>query len=781
LEEEIPTGRWSLGFGLEKVGLAALRHPLIAALILALISVVTVYGLFHVEVDRNLRDMFQGDSASYRTYIEATEDYVDPENQILILVEGDLTAAGALDTLRDIQFELSLLQDAGSVYSLFSLFGPPDAGGRMPPLIADQLETLAPETIAAVRAHPILGESLVSARGTAALFAVAHYQPRASLDEHQALIDDIEALLDDMLAGTGITTTVTGLAAVRTEIVRLLQRDQLVLNGAGVLCGFILSFIFFRSWVASLMTAVPAAIGGLTLIGWTGALGIPVTIVSNIVPILIMVLGYADGMHITSAWRRARDRGLSPREAEREALLLAAPPCMLTALTMAVAFLSMTISDIAMVRDFGWTGAVGCIVGTWIVLAGHALTAIVLGRFWKESATTDRTPLGWLAAPIVALTRVVSRFAWPIAIASVPLTIICGALFLSVPADHSVRETLPSSSPSSRALTVIDEELGGAFPVQIIVPMNGLDASSPEGLARIRAVHVAVSGVEGTRSMLSLWSLASWLGGGTDAAAGDVADLLAQLPEQARMRFVGGEGALVTVNISELNTAETLQVVDRIEAAATAAVPDAIMTGSTVVSAREATRTIDNMNFSLGIAIFAGLALIAIALRSIPIALVALIPNLLPDMATGSLVWFLDDGLQLTTVVALTIAFGIAIDDTIHYINVLFRKRHIRDVRERLAETSREVGPVLVATTLVIVAGVGMTLTSGLSTVVMFGVIVITALVMAMFADLIFLPAIMGGPARRWFTRAAPADRADAEPPLAAPPVSTVAEPPQSS
>ncbi|MCW5716431.1 MAG: MMPL family transporter [Bauldia sp.] len=780
MEEEIPTGRWSLGFGLEKVGLVAHRHPLVAAIVLALISVVTVYGMFHVQIDRNLRDMFQGDSESYRTYLEATEDYVDAENQILILVEGDLTAPGALATLRDLQLELSLLDDAGSVYSLFSLFAPPDVAGRMPPLIDDGLDTLTPETIAAVRSHPILGESLVSAAGTAALFAVAHVEPRASLDEHQALIDEIEALLDDMLAGTGMTTTVTGLAAVRTEIVRLLQRDQLVLNGAGVLCGFVLSFLFFRSWVASLMTAVPAALGGLTLIGWTGALGIPVTIVSNIVPILIMVLGYADGMHITSAWRRARDRGLSPREAEREALLRAAPPCMLTALTMAVAFLSMTISDIAMVRDFGWTGAVGCIIGTWIVLAGHAVTSIVLGRFWKETATTDRTPLGWLAAPIVALTRLVTRFAWPIAIASVPLTVICGYLFLSVPADHSVRETLPSSSPSAQALTVIDEDLGGAFPVQVIVPMNGVAPSSPEGLERIRAVHQAIRGVEGTRSMLSLWSLAGWLGGDADAAAEDVADLLAQLPEQARMRFVGGEGALVTVNISELNTAATLDVVDRIEAAATAAVPDIVMTGSTVVSAREATRTIDNLNFSLGIAIFAGLALIAIALRSIAIALVALIPNLLPDMATGSLIWFLGDGLQLTTVVALTIAFGIAIDDTIHYINVVFRKRHISDVRERLAETSREVGPVLVATTLVIIAGVGMTVTSGLSTVVMFGVIVIAALVMAMFADLIFLPAIMGGPARRWFTRAAPPGQPDAGQPLVNTPTRSDAEPPQS-
>jgi uncharacterized membrane protein YdfJ with MMPL/SSD domain len=78
-------------------------------------------------------------------------------------------------------------------------------------------------------------------------------------------------------------------------------------------------------------------------------------------------------------------------------------------------------------------------------------------------------------------------------------------------------------------------------------------------------------------------------------------------------------------------------------------------------------------------------------------------------------------------------------------------------VNERLIAAAREVGPVLIATTLIIVAGMAMTLTSGLTTVMLFGALVVTALLMAMIGDLVFLPAIMAGPARRWFTRQ-PAD-----------------------
>jgi predicted RND superfamily exporter protein len=72
-------------------------------------------------------------------------------------------------------------------------------------------------------------------------------------------------------------------------------------------------------------------------------------------------------------------------------------------------------------------------------------------------------------------------------------------------------------------------------------------------------------------------------------------------------------------------------------------------------------------------------------------------------------------------------------------------------IRERIVKASRRVGPVLAATTAIIGVGNLVTLTSGLTTIVLFGAIVVTSLVMALVADLVLLPAIATGPARRWF------------------------------
>jgi predicted RND superfamily exporter protein len=331
----------------------------------------------------------------------------------------------------------------------------------------------------------------------------------------------------------------------------------------------------------------------------------------------------------------------------------------------------------------------------------------------------------------------------------VPVTLLLGAAFFSVPAEHSLSETLPASNPMVQALHTIDNKLGGAFPVQIIVPMDGLAPDSPEGLARIRAVHEAVANVDTASAPLSLWSFAEWAGVGEGEAP---AVLLSDLPEATQRMFVGAPGALVTVYIAEHSTAETAAIIDEIEAAAKSADPDVIVTGATVVGAREATRTIGNLNRSLGLAVITALILVAIALRSVGAGLVAAIPNVIPIVAVGALLYILGMGMQLTSVVSLTIAFGIAIDDTIHYLNVLFLTRN-GSLRERMISASRQVGPVLIGTTFVLIGGLTMTQSSGLATIALFGLLAMSSLAVALVGDLIFLPAIIAGPARRLFEK----------------------------
>ena len=131
-----------------------------------------------------------------------------------------------------------------------------------------------------------------------------------------------------------------------------------------------------------------------------------------------------------------------------------------------------------------------------------------------------------------------------------------------------------------------------------------------------------------------------------------------------------------------------------------------------------------------------------------------MIPNILPLLGTGGLIFLSGRGMQFSGVLALTIAFGIAVDGTIHYFNYFLHfGDESRSLRENLVETSRRIGPQLVGTTIVIVVGLMTTQLSQMPTIVLFGKLVAATLLLGLVGALVVLPALMAGAARKWFIR----------------------------
>jgi predicted RND superfamily exporter protein len=758
----------SIGFGLERVAWLALKWPRTTAVFFLILLAIAGLGLTRLSYDENLRDTFVSGSDAYKLYVKTTAEFVDPENETIVLVEGD--RLGEPDTFRklqDLQFELQVADGVASVYSLFALRSAPSAAGDAPLLVNNPDNGLSPELATRIRAHPVLGSKLLSADGKAMVFVVTPAEQKAPLSVARVLDTNIEQKAAEILAGTGLRVTVTGYPALRVAILELVKRDQLVLNGVGALIGFIMSLIAFRSMIGATLTAAPAILAGLTVLGGMGLLGVNVTVMSNVVPVLVMILGYADGMHLSHAWKNHRDRGKSVLEAEWLAQKEVGAACMLTALTVSGAFASLALTDVAIVRNFAWTGAIAMLVACPVVLVGHALGVLLIGRLWSGAKGSTLDLLHRFEAPSERLGRFVVDHARAIGLISAALFVGLGLMYAAVPPEHSVREHLPTNNPANAALGRYDQNFGGAFPVQVVIPGNGSPTITAEALARIGAVHRAVAAVPAAGAPLSLWSLVEWIGGGADAAtAGRLEQILGQLSPEARSRFISPSGAaLVTASLREAPTDKLDAIIDAIETAARAAGGNDIgVTGVTVVTNREAARTIANLNWSLATAVFSDIILMVIAFRNIQIGLVSVLANTLPLFATGAILYLRGKGMQFTSVIALTVAFGIAVDDTIHYINrFLILRSADEPLNKRLIDTSREIGPVLVGTTIIVLGGLSTTFTSGLPTVTLFGWIAGVTLVVAALGDLIVMPALVSGYARRWFEKKPPAIAARTE------------------
>ncbi|MEO8667681.1 MAG: MMPL family transporter, partial [Bauldia sp.] len=620
----------SIGFGLERVAWLALDRPRATGIVFVLVLIAAGIGVTRLSFDQDLRNIFSGQIAAESRKIAAAQQFVDPEDETVLLVEGKTLGDPAVfQHLQDLQFELQLVDGVESVYSLFALREAPDADGNAPLVVADPGAGLTPELAARIRSHPILGQKLLTANGDGLVFIITPIDARDPVNTPRRLKTDIEAKASELLSGTGLTATVTGFPTIRVAIVEVLKRDQLVLNGAGAIIGFLMSLIAFRSVAAAMMTAIPAIVGAFVVMGGMGLLGVPVTVMSSVVPALVMILGYADGMHLSHAWRHHRDHGASPLEAERLAQKEVGAACMLTAVTVSLAFLSLSITDIAIIRDFAFTGAVAMLFGCSAVLIAHTLGAILIGRYWKGRSGRARTLLVWFEGPCAALGRFVVDRARPISLISLVLFFVLGAMYLAVPPEHSISENLQARDPANAALQRFDANFGGAFPVEVVVPLEGSAPTSPEALRRIRSVHQAVAAVDGVDTPLSLWSLVDWLGDIDAPTLTKLAWFLDEMPPEVRSRFLGNGGAvLVTANIHEAPNYVTTPLLDRIEAAAKAAGgPGVVITGATVVTNRESTRTIANLNFNLATAVFGDIILLVLAFRNLPIGVVSTFAN----------------------------------------------------------------------------------------------------------------------------------------------------------
>jgi predicted RND superfamily exporter protein len=174
------------------------------------------------------------------------------------------------------------------------------------------------------------------------------------------------------------------------------------------------------------------------------------------------------------------------------------------------------------------------------------------------------------------------------------------------------------------------------------------------------------------------------------------------------------------------------------------------LTGSAVVISRNLGQMISDLASSLGLASIVIFVTLTLAFRSLRIGLICLIPNALPLLLTASVLVWAGEPLRFSGVIVFCVCLGVAVDDTIHVVNRFRRELQIvGDVDEALRRSVQAVGSALVITTLVLLVGFSITLTSAIPSNRMFGALSCCAIGSALLGDLVVLPAMLSCFAKR--------------------------------
>lgn len=734
--------------------MSLVRHPAIAATVCLLATFFAVAGLPKLKFDDGLSTAFRSDYPAFQAFEAFRHRFSITGTDVAVhLSAEDFAEPQRLEAVRDFVLELGTLRCVDGRTSIFGLRTAPGPDGKS--LFPDDLGSPSAnrEALSDAAAHPLNRNRLITASRNDLLVAV-----RLNVDDQTAVatsIDEIDALARAAFLDTGIEHRLAGVAVLRARVIENITRDQTVINAVGAALGLVLCLIMFRRVLPALNAGLPAVIALVWVLGFLGHSGIGINTLTNTLPVLIMVLAFADSMHLTYETQRGMSAGLDDRQAIANALRVAGPPCLLTSLTTGIAFASLLISHSELVRSLAFAGLVAVAITFVVVIVINPLVALTIARLTRNRRPRRRTdqPLlfptrawGGCLEWLIARGGLVSAAGGFALVAAV-------ALHSRIEPHFTILENVNSSAPELADHNAVEKLFLPLSTVDLTVSDAGASTAFAVGtMERLRDVHQALVERFGDDRVTSFWSVAEWLDPERPELSGPLmARLIAQDGGETGSGFVSTDGRAFRVSLltPELDSPEAAALANTVRQTMGAALSEGTTGmepgGLLAMSAAVAPRMIGELNYSfLAAAAMSGLV-IGLWCRRFWVGVVALVVNVLPISLAGAWLTVSGSGLQFASGLALTIAFGIAVDDTIHVFNrlrpALLAGRLL--TRDDLRDAFTTIAPVLLATTIILVGGLASALLSAIPTIVLFAQISMAVLAVALVADLLLLPALL--------------------------------------
>src|SRR5690348_16653636 len=263
----------SIAFGLERIGLIAVRVPIVSCIILLALIVGAVFGIHRIKIDDSLSQLFRSNTKEFKQYEEVTKKFPAEEFDVLVVVEGrTLLNRDNLEKLRDFVTDLQLVEGTRGLVSLFSARQAPAPGKLPAALFPSDLPHGADydKFIETVKSNEIIRGKLLSEDGTLALIVLSLEPKVVASSQLGKVVGDIRSMMKQDLGDTGLKVELSGVPVMQLEIRNAVERDGLTYNILGILAGCIIAIIFFRKISFMVVAAFPPLIAILLALGGLG-------------------------------------------------------------------------------------------------------------------------------------------------------------------------------------------------------------------------------------------------------------------------------------------------------------------------------------------------------------------------------------------------------------------------------------------------------------------------------------------------------------------------------
>jgi len=714
-----------------------------------------------IVIDNDPRAFVAQDSEDNRFLDEHAEAFGPTDTNLIYILEADAAAPKRLLLAGErVAESLSADPDVLQVTALSHTSVPRRIDSEtvlIAPLTGPESPRKLPPhaVLEAARAHPLGLSWLVDKEERRLLVAARLDGSLTNPVEARPVLDRLNAVVETTLSqfDSELRWYPAGVQPTRVASIEHIERDLLLLFP---LSGLLLTLCLFAQFRSATAVALPLVAVGLTTtlsVGLAAAMNITLNPITEMVPILIMVLAVADGIHLLVRYQEELNSGLAPRPAMIRTVRSISVACSLTTATSALAFGSLLHTEMTILHDFGVLSALSLCIGLVV-----NLSLLPAGLMLSKARPQGRSEMveSFIRKTVTALT-IRSR---ALGTVLVGIVLVVGSLWLAREArvDFFVSQILASDDPVSSGNTLLDTKFEGMMPLEVHLLASSGTFTQPVVLSALRKFERGLEEIGFARP----FGPAALLGSmnetfGRSEGLPQSHELASQLLSIVEMSAPPGGQVLVTPDRSQARVITTspdrgaarlLAQRTQVDALAETLLRplgiEARLTGVSVISSSGFNQLTEELLEALTFALTIVLLAVGLLFRSARMALASLLPNVLPILL--SLAWFgaSNRHLDLFPAVLLTIAIGIAVDDSIHLL-ARYREELLngRPAREAVVEASVHCVGAVTSTSIVLIFGFATLIFSSFQANVVTGVLGGTIVALALLADLIFAPAIL--------------------------------------
>jgi uncharacterized protein len=723
------------------------------SLLASLLSIYNQISTTGIPLDFSPQSIFMDNSEMMIRLEEIESHFGRGDNDFILLLHGpNLNSSEGKITLEELHKAIDNVPEVQSIRSLWNANQLTGEGGF---LEVERLWDSEPFTRA--NEDPLLKGTLVSSNHQTTIIQATIDPALEKVQDLKPVIQKITEQIESVDIPPDLKTMSTGIPFVRVEVVDMMVDDELFYVPITAFMFLITVIILFRGILVSfapLIAVIGAMIWAISLLL---AFGVSFNLLSILTPTITLIIGIADGIHLVSRYREELQYTTNKEEAMGRTLKHMIVACFLTTFTTASGFLSLLVAQTSVIRDFGLHSAFAVMIAFFaVVLIVPVWLSFLSIEQIGPAPTKDSGSHRYFETLYLFITK---RTVLIIGVTLLFVGVV-GYYARTIRPNSSILEMYQEDHATSKAIRMSEKELSGIVPIYINFEVKEGNVLYPKLLSDVRKVEDELRKFE---MITWTYSLSGQLHEIHKKISGnsDFPDTKEMIAQELLMTQMAGEIPINRVLSEDKKNVRILALTKDIGGRKFIEMREHMLTTIQAMSIENdnvqvdvtgdgllASVGIDNLISDLLSSIALVFAVIAsvmlLLLRNLRLTLIACIPNVIPLIFTLATLRFIGADLQISNIVSFTVAIGIAVDDTIHFI-IRYKQELEKgnNHSQSLRNSFHGAGNAIILTSLLLISGFGVVATSDLTTTHQFGLLASVTLVTAVLADLIFLPALL--------------------------------------